>query len=244
LLDDQLAGWFQSRTGHLVDGFQITAEDVVIDVGCGDGAAATAFIAAQGADVIATDVDPAVLEITKRKLQKSHARRYQTIVSDSDPLPIEDGRATRVVCMEVLEHVPDPPKFMAELVRVGRPGAKYLLTVPDPASESVQNGIAPDVYWQVPNHLRVFTRDGFASFVRESGLEVERQFFRGFYWAVWWTMFWACDQEYGDPEHPILRHWTESWHALISSPKGKQVKQALDAHLPKSQGIVAVKPAA
>ena len=243
IMDDQLAGWFQVETGELVDGFAITADDTVVDVGCGDGSASTTFAAAQGAEIIAADIDPQALGETRRKLEKSRARRYETHVTDSNPLPLADERASRVIAMEVLEHVEDPAQFMSELIRVAQPGALFLLTVPDPTSEAVQKRVAPPVYWERPNHLRVFGRDDFIQLVDTSGLTIHRHFFRGFYWAVWWAMFWAADQEFGDPEVPMLRHWTESWHALITSPKGQRIKEALDAQLPKSQGIIAQKAA-
>lgn len=243
-MDDRLGGWFQPQTGELAEGFDVRPADTVIDVGCGDGAGATAFLAQQGAEVLATDVDQSVLDITRRRLQNSPARAYETILSDSNPLPIDDHRASRVVCMEVMEHVPDPERFMAELVRIGQPGAKYLLTVPDPASENVQKAVAPEIYWQEPNHLRIFSHDAFSDLVEGAGLTIERRFSRGFYWSVWWAMFWSCNQEFGDPEEAPLKHWTLSWHALISTPGGKRIKDALDAQLPKSQGIIAVKKAA
>lgn len=55
---------------------------------------------------------------------------------------------------------------MAELVRVGQPGAQYLLTVPDPVAETVQKNLAPDSYFQKPNHIRIFQRDEFEQLVR------------------------------------------------------------------------------
>lgn len=243
MMDDKLAGWFQDDTGELVDGFTITQNDTVVDVGCGGGTASTSFAAAQGAEIIAADVDPDSIEKTRQKLENSRARKFTALLTNSDPLPIADEWASRVIAMEVLEHVEDPKRFMNELVRIAQPGALILLTVPDPASEAVQQRLAPPAYWQHPNHLRIFSREDFRRTVEQAGLSVERQFYRGFYWAVWWALFWASEQELGDPESPMLRHWTQSWHALVKSPKGRAIKEALDAQLPKSQGILARKPA-
>ena len=57
------------------------------------------------------------------------------LVSNSLPLPLTNGYASKVVCMEVLEHIDQPEPFMAELVRMGRPGTQYLLSVPAQVDE-------------------------------------------------------------------------------------------------------------
>ena len=242
LRDSQLGGWNLAQIGQLADGFTIKAEDTVIDVGCGEGGTAN-FAAYQGAEVIATDIDEVKVEQTRQKLQKSKARCFETMVSDSNPLPIADERVTKVICMEVMEHVPDPQQFISELVRVGKPGAQYLLTVPDPASENLQKDLAPPCYWEAPNHLRIFSHEEFETLVDSAGLIIEKKILRGFYWSMWWVFFWASNQQLGEPEGPILKNWTETWNAVLQSEKATQLKQVLDHHLPKSQIIIARKPA-
>ncbi|MHC4180073.1 MAG: class I SAM-dependent methyltransferase, partial [Planctomycetota bacterium] len=76
---------------------KITAEDTVVDVGCGEGNKSM-FAAGCGAEVIATDVDPESVAAIEKTLRGSKARAYRAIVSDSNPLPIADGVGTRIVC--------------------------------------------------------------------------------------------------------------------------------------------------
>ena len=52
------------------------------------------------------------------------------IVSDIISIPVEDGAFENVLCSEVLEHVPDPIKAVAELSRVLKIGGKLILTAP------------------------------------------------------------------------------------------------------------------
>ena len=49
--DARQSGWFLKEKGQLCNGFQIGAEDTLIDVGCGGGGASD-FAAACGAEVI------------------------------------------------------------------------------------------------------------------------------------------------------------------------------------------------
>lgn len=239
--DSQLKGWYDSHSGTLAPGFPIGPEDVFVDVGCGRGGAAM-FAARRRAEVFVTDIDPEALACATAKLQESPARQWQALQSDSDPLPLPDGLATRVVSMEVLEHVADPQRFVSELVRIGQPGCLYLITVPDAASEAIQRQIAPDTYWQPPNHLRVFESGAVEALLTAAGLVVEQRSSKSFFWAVWWMLFWAADQDLREPEGPLLHHWTQTWHTLLDAPGGRRVRDALDEFLPKSRVFVARKP--
>jgi SAM-dependent methyltransferase len=58
------------------------------------------------------------------------AGRAADVVGDLHALPIEDGGFDFVLCTEVLEHVADPARVLAELRRVLRPGGGVLVTVP------------------------------------------------------------------------------------------------------------------
>jgi SAM-dependent methyltransferase len=240
LRDADLGGWFQNATGELFRGFPIHADDVVLDAGCGDGGNA-AFCGRLGAHVILADIDAGCVEASRARVQG--ARKLEAFVSGCDPIPVPSATATKVVCTEVLEHVDDPARLMAELARVGQPGAQYLLTVPDPAIERLQQTLAPESYWRKPNHLRIIQRDEFAAMVEAAGLVIEHRGSYGFYNALWWLMFWSCDVPLETPHHPALENWERTWNALLDSKDGVRVKHALDEALPKSQLIIARKPA-
>jgi SAM-dependent methyltransferase len=56
--------------------------------------------------------------------------RDADFVADLHALPIEDATFDFVLCTEVLEHVAEPTRVLAELARILRPGGGLLLTVP------------------------------------------------------------------------------------------------------------------
>jgi SAM-dependent methyltransferase len=240
-IDARLSGWFQQDSGHLYHHFDIKAEHTVADIGCGN-APFTHFCAMRGAEIYFADIAAENVASVERSLKGTPARGLHPIVSDCNPIPIPDGTADRIVCMEVLEHVEDPDAFMTELFRIGKPGAVYLLTVPDGQSERIQQSLAPDIYFQKPNHIRIFDRDAFGSLVERSGLTIIHRSQYGFFWALWWYMFWACEQDLGDDWHPVLAQWTHTWADLLGLKQGPRIKQVLDAHLGKSQAIIAVRP--
>ena len=242
LEDMALSGWFIQESGELYRGFPISDQDVVLDVGCGD-APFIRFCADQGAEVAFADIDQAKVNATEQALQATAAKSINPIVSDCNPLPLPDGYATKVISLEVLEHVDCPKTVLDELVRIGKSGAQYLITVPGTNIENLQkNGLAPPVYFEKPNHIRVFSEDELKALVESAGLVVESQSQFGFYWSLWWVFFWACKQDLAPPWHPLLKAWTATWAELLSTEEGPRIKSKLDAFLPKTQLIIARKP--
>ncbi|MBM7124603.1 methyltransferase domain-containing protein [Dyella flava] len=242
LYDAILSGWYQNDTNEVFRGIPVGPGDTVVDVGFGGGGSSL-FCARRGARVIAIDHDPPAVAAMASKLAELAPHSHRALVADAHQLPLEDNSATCVICTEVLEHVDDPKRVMQELVRVGNPGARYLLSVPGFQSEVLQLQIAPPIYFQKPNHIRIFTQQQFVELVTASGLFVEAQTQFGFYHSIWQALFWACDVDITRPDHPALLHWSESWRAILDDTRsGPSLKKKLDSVLPSSQVVVARKP--
>ncbi len=240
LYDSLLSGWFQNDTGELFRGIPIVPDDVVLDVGCGEGGV-LAFCARLGAHVIAIDMHEGTLDVARRCISETPARQADFYCASADSLPVPDGTANRIICTEVLEHVEDPAAVLRELVRVGQSGALYLFSVPDPLSENLLKKVGPTSYFQSPNHVRVFERSSFAKTISDAGLEVVSHTMTGFFWSIWWALYWGCKPDLSHPYHPVLDHWTMAWRALLDTDMGIALKHKLDEFMPKSQIIVARK---
>ena len=242
LRDAKLGGWYREDTGELFRGVPIGTADVVVDVGCGAGVNSL-FCARHGAHVYAIDREPQVIRQMRAQLSIEGNGLHTTLVNDANPLPLDDGMATRVICTEVLQHVDDPQQVLAELVRIGASGAVYLLSVPGALQERLQEKVLPPEYRNQPGGaLRVIDHDEFAQWATDAGLVITEHTQHGFFWSMWWALFWGCKVELYDPAHPVLDHWTAAWQALLNMPQGQQLKQQLDEFMPISQIIVARKP--
>jgi len=241
LRDIHESGWYRHNLREVYKGFRIDPCDTVLDVGCGDGGMVH-FCANFCDHVIVADIDPVKVASAEKRLRRQPVRTVTALVSDAHPLPLDDETATKVISTEVIEHVDDPAQFLRELVRVGKPGAQYLLSVPDAAAEYVQKRIAPEASFQKPNHIRILQRQEFAELVSNAGLIIESQVFYGFFWAMFYSLFWPCNTDYDAPRHPVLDSWCATWKGLLDLPQGQIVKEALDAVMPKSQVIIARKP--
>ena len=250
LRDAVRRGWYNRETGELFAGFGVNADDVVLDAGCGEGNAVL-FCANQGAHVVFADVDKTKISALIEKAGKTPARKVEGFASNCLPLPLPDAYATKILATEMLEHTENPAAILAELVRVGRPGAKYLITVPDARSEMLQKPVAHPVYFTVPNHIQIFDRERFTRLVESAGLKVERYDTWGFYWTIFMSLFWlvrekdqingAVLDQINPPYHPALQSWANTWSQLMELPGAEKLMESFDQFLPKTQAIVAIK---
>ena len=96
----------------------------VLDLGCAGGFMAEA-LAARGAHV--TGIDPASEAIdAARAHARSEGLRIAYDVGVGEALPYCDAAFDAVVCVDVLEHVSDLTRVLAEVERMLRPGGLFL----------------------------------------------------------------------------------------------------------------------
>jgi SAM-dependent methyltransferase len=228
-----------------IRGLRIGPADTVVDVGCGVGSICR-YAGEAGAAVIGIDTEPSLIARADEAMRHVPARSWRGIVSDCEPIPLADGTASIVFCTEVLEHVDDPARFVAELVRIGRPGALYHISVPDPSSEGLIRHVAPHWYWEPPFHRRVFHHHDLDALLREAGLRIERREAGGSYQTVRWLLWWTLGRDPYDvaEDADLMQVWDRIWDAIMSSPRSASLLRTLEEAIPKSQTVLASKPGA
>ncbi|HET8869721.1 MAG TPA: class I SAM-dependent methyltransferase [Aquabacterium sp.] len=242
LHDSTRAGWFNRTTQELFTGFPIRSADTVVDVGCGLGGNLR-FCADFAQHLIGIDIDPERVEATRRLLSEAAPNRFDVLQGNGERLPVDSASADKIICTEVIEHVDSPSQALQELVRIGKPGALYLLSVPGQLSEELTKTVAPASWFEKPNHIRILGTDEFRKLVESSGLQVERHEFAGFYWTIWHIILCLCQVDHHNGTHPALDRWSQAWDYLLSDPQAKARIRDLDQILHKSQIIIARKPA-
>ena len=122
----------------------------VLDLGCAGGFMAEA-LATRGAKV--TGVDPAAQAINAARAHADEAGlEIQYYVGVGEKLSYEDATFDVVVCVDVLEHVEDLTKVLAEVARVLKPGGLFLFDTinRNPLSRFVTITLAEDILHLLP----------------------------------------------------------------------------------------------
>jgi SAM-dependent methyltransferase len=146
------------------------APAVVVDIGCGDGAAThLAALASPGHRMMG-------LDWSADALRHARARGLTLVRAEVEPsgLPLAGGCADVVIMSELIEHLVDPDSALEEARRVLRPAGTLLLSTPNLAAwynrgllalgvqplftEVSLRGVFGRPGRQVAGHLRLFTR--------------------------------------------------------------------------------------
>jgi ubiquinone/menaquinone biosynthesis C-methylase UbiE len=99
----------------------------LLDLGAGMGGFAVAA-ALRGAQVTVSEYNPAYCEIVRLRAAR-HSLPIPIFNAAGEQLPFPDTSFDTVVCWDVIEHVQDPKRVLAEVARVLRPGGTALITV-------------------------------------------------------------------------------------------------------------------
>ena len=106
---------------------------------------------------------------------------------DALRLPFPDQAFDKIICAEVLEHLPDDLSAMAELARVLRPGGLLAVSVPRYGPELV-NWALSERYHSVPGgHVRIYRRRQLHERFAAAGLElVSSHHAHALHSPYWW----------------------------------------------------------
>jgi len=172
----------------------LTSGDKILDLGCGFGR--HAFEAARrGANVVALDAGREEVEgvaATFAAMVQAGALttpnlHTASVQGDALALPFPDGAFDRVICSEVLEHIPNDVGAMRELARVLRPGGTMAITVPRFGPELI-NWALSDAYHNVPGgHIRIFRKSQLEKRLTSVGMQVTgHHYAHGLHSPYWW----------------------------------------------------------
>lgn len=177
-----------AREHEILRHLAVRVGDRVIDVGCASGRQVFR-VAPFCRDAVGVDISKNFIDAAKQYAEEYTIKNVQFIVSDGNPFPFGDNLFDRMICSEVIEHVPELHGFIKELNRILKPGARAVWTVPNWNSRGtlykrLMNGFRPFPFTPITDfsaeaikahgdaHVRQFSWPEFAALAREHGFRV------------------------------------------------------------------------
>jgi SAM-dependent methyltransferase len=162
---------------HLVDApwhdwyvEHLAASDVVLDVGCANGAH-TVVAAARCRRIYGLDYDARQLAVARHTARRRRLANVHLFAWDvTGRFPFDDGFFDAALFLDVIEHLHPRVAVLREIHRVLRPGGRLLVSGPNRDSSWRRSLRAAGLFaYSDPDHKVEYTREEFVTELRAGG---------------------------------------------------------------------------
>ena len=179
---------------HLRDG------DRILDLGCGEGrhvisAYTLKNIASIGVDLSVKDLQTARNRFQAEFEEKGNSRKSLALIAaDGLSLPFADRSFDKIICAEVLEHVPDHVAVIREINRVLKPGGFFVASVPRFYPEWICWKLSRAYHQEAGGHIKIFVASRLQREIEKQGFVFyDRHWAHALHVPYWWLqcLFWS-----------------------------------------------------
>jgi SAM-dependent methyltransferase len=167
--------------------------DITLDAGCGNGRHSWEVCNKNHSRIVAFDIDITSVKKNKYMLdslrqQKEIEGDYHLLIANVTKLPFKDGAFSKIICSEVLEHIPEEKSAVDELMRVLNEDGAIGISVPHYLAESICWKLSGEYYGFPGGHIRKYKTRELLDLVKSAGLSVyairHKHAFHSFYWVM------------------------------------------------------------
>ena len=178
--------------------FPLIKGDVVLDLGCGEGRHVISAYVEADVHSIGVDLSLDDLQTTRDKFAPfaepdNGAKSFALSSANALELPFADNTFDKVICSEVLEHIPDYQGALVEIERVLKPGGLFCASVPRQWPEKIC-WVLSEGYHNTPGgHLRIFKANDLRGDIEGLGLKhYHHHWAHALHAPFWWLkcLFW------------------------------------------------------
>ncbi|MDG1773106.1 MAG: class I SAM-dependent methyltransferase [Oceanicoccus sp.] len=172
--------------------------ETILDLGCGEGRHVISAYLQQDVTSIGVDLSVNDLRTTREKFQpffepNNTNKSFGLSAANALQLPFADNTFDKVICSEVLEHIPDFAGALKEIERVLKPGGLFCASVPRTWPEKICWYFS-DAYHNVEGgHLRIFEASKLKAQIEELGFtSLHKHWAHALHSPFWWLkcVFW------------------------------------------------------
>ena len=129
LTQRSLSPYWLTRASFVFENLNLQPDDKLLELGCGSGLW-TSFIANHCLHIAAMDTNINVIRRVKnwKTLSNSKSCVLDLVQADGQFAPFASGKFSKVLGVDVIEHIPDDQGAVKEILRVLKPGGRVVLT--------------------------------------------------------------------------------------------------------------------
>ena len=164
-----------------------------LDLGCGAGRHVHAMYYHAECHVVGIDLGFEDVRRTREgfgtcpDMDPETKRAFSLSIGNALSLPFPDASFDKIICSEVLEHIPDYGQALNEIHRILKPGGTLAVSVPRFWPEWVCWLLSDDYHNEPGGHVRIFREGELKGAVESRGLSFfHRHFAHGLHSPYWW----------------------------------------------------------
>jgi len=219
----------------------INTGDRILDLGCGEGRhCINAYILHDKVEVVGVDLSANDLKTAQQRFQdfeepENTHKQFTLFCANGLSLPFADKSFDKIICSEVLEHIPDYQGMLAEINRLLKDDGLLAISVPRTWPEKICWQLSEAYHRVKGGHIRIFNASALHREVEGFGFSrYARHWAHALHSPYWWLkcLFWDRGDEHFMVKayHRLLvwdlmeKPWiTQSLERLLNPVMGKSV---------------------
>lgn len=194
--------------------FSLHRGERVLDLGCGEGrhvisAYLLGEVHAVGVDLSRKDLRTAQVRFAEFEEAGNAHKQLDLAEASALDLPFPDASFDKVICSEVLEHIPDYRAALQEIRRVLKPAGLLCISVPRRWPERLCWALSKPYHQARGGHLRIFHAERLWAEIEQLGfIGFHRHGAHALHCPYWWLrcLFWREGEQ----------HWlVRQYHKLL-----------------------------
>jgi len=151
-----------ARTRYVLNLLELKKSDKVLNVGISNIPEIEMNLEKKSRECVTIDIDDKKLENCRKYLKKA-----KLIKADiTGKLPFRDNYFDKAIALEVLEHIEDDASALREIIRVLKPKANIIISVPNKNSLHLINPV------RYTEHKRHYSNKEIAGLLENNGLDI------------------------------------------------------------------------